>query len=97
MLTHGLTNRGDCVILIVLWIYYNTYLSFVSSNRNNCEKLTFKLKEQAKNIVQLNSEKEKHINENEALKQQLKRMKESLETGALDKEKIKVLKLLNKI
>lgn len=50
-----------------------------------------KLKDQAKNIVQLTSEKEKLVNENEALKQQLKRMSQSLESASLDKEKIKAL------
>lgn len=49
------------------------------------------MKEQAKTLIQINSEKEKHINENEALKQQMKRMKEGLEAAALDKEKIKVV------
>ena len=66
---------------------------FFETNRNNSEKLTLKLKEQAKTLIQINSEKEKHINENEALKQQMKRMKEGLEAAALDKEKIKVFLL----
>lgn len=59
-------------------------------NRNNSEKLTAKLKEQAKAILQLNNEKEKLVNENEALKLQLKRMTQGLENASLDKEKIKV-------
>lgn len=59
-------------------------------NRNNSEKLTSKLKEQAKSLLQLNSDKEKLVNENEALKLQMKRMSQSLENTALDKEKIKV-------
>ena len=40
--------------------------------------------------MQLNSEKEKLVNENEALKLQMKRMTQGLDNASLDKEKIKV-------
>lgn len=53
--------------------------------------MTHKLKDQAKTIVQLNSEKEKLVNENEALKLQMKRMTQGLDNASLDKEKIKAL------
>ncbi len=65
--------------------------SWVQEQRSNSEKLAAKIREQATLIMQLSSEKEKLVHENEISQQQMRKLGQDVENAAFDKEKIKAL------